>query len=236
MENVKKFFVWLFCLQPESDTITDPFRRLLLSMNVTAKSRFNASMRLRSKSAISFYTTTTLSLGLILIPLLQNSDIQLAFHSKALNMMQIFLAVAILVYSIINSKAGYDVRSEKLNMCGDRIKEISRELDSKLAAGENPDYKEYLDKYDEVVRDSENHTRPDYLQTKLQLKRYYKITGLKLGAYWSLFRIMQLRDAGVAVILISIELIFVSEMLGFTRFVAPRLTTPSIVAQSKPTS
>jgi hypothetical protein len=51
-----------------------------------------------------------LSLGLIFIPLMQNADITLILSNKVINMMQVFLAVAILVYSIIISTSKYDIR------------------------------------------------------------------------------------------------------------------------------
>ena len=63
-----------------------------------------------------------------MIPLLENADIQLAYPPRVLNMLQIFLAVAVLVYSTINATAKYETRSERLNECGDRIKELIREL------------------------------------------------------------------------------------------------------------
>jgi hypothetical protein len=104
-------------------SINDPGEKLLNSMRTTARCRFHAAQRLKKQGDFSFFTTTILSLGLILIPLIQNAEIKLAYSDKVLNMMQIFLAVSILVYSTINSTARYDLRSQVLSECGDKLKE-----------------------------------------------------------------------------------------------------------------
>lgn len=223
-ENGSRFFKiiqWLFCLGPETISIEDPAKRLMLSMNVTSKCRFNASMRLKQHSDISFFTTTCLSLGLILIPLLLNSDIKLYYNVQVLNMMQIFMAVAVLVYSIINSKAGYDVRAEKLNLCGDKIKELYREIDHNISNNIKVNYEECLDKYNEISRDSENHNRLDYLLTKLQMKRYYNITGAKLWSLFAVYRASQLISLSIPIAMMLFELMFISDMIGITRIMSP---------------
>jgi hypothetical protein len=206
-----------FYFGPETKRITDPIDKLILSMDVTAKNRFNASMRLKRDSSIAFFTTTSLSLGLILIPLLLNSDIKLAFQPKTLNMLQIFMAVAVLVYSVINSKANYETRAEKLNMCGDKIKELSRDLAQKKSKGESIDFKEFVDKYNEITRDSENHIRLDYFQTKLQMERSYRITGIKRSIFWLWLRIRQGLSVMFPLTMLAGLIIFVTEMLGASR-------------------
>lgn len=59
---------------------------------------------------------------------MQNSGISLAFESNVLNMMSIFLAVSVLVYSVVIGTAKYEVRAEGLTQCGDKLKELNREL------------------------------------------------------------------------------------------------------------
>jgi ABC-type multidrug transport system permease subunit len=92
-----------------------------MSMRVTAKCRYNAAVRLQWQGKFAFFTTTVLSLGLIFIPLIQTAGVELAFGASFLNMMQIFLAVAILVYSVVIRTARYDVREETLTECGDKL-------------------------------------------------------------------------------------------------------------------
>jgi len=101
-----------------------------MSIRATAKCRFNAAERLKRQGKFAFFTTTILSLGLIFIPLMQNSGIKLAFSTNVLNTMSIFLAVAVLVYSVVIGTARYEARADKLTQCGDNLKDLSRELDS----------------------------------------------------------------------------------------------------------
>ena len=42
--------------------------------------------------------------------------------------MSIFLAVSVLVYSVVIGTAKYEVRAEGLTQCGDKLKELNREL------------------------------------------------------------------------------------------------------------
>ncbi|MCI4411931.1 MAG: hypothetical protein JHC38_09710 [Thiotrichales bacterium] len=74
------------------------------NVDITLQCAFSGKENLR------FFTTTVLSLGLIFIPLIQTAGVELAFGASFLNMMQIFLAVAILVYSVVIGTARYDVR------------------------------------------------------------------------------------------------------------------------------
>ncbi|WP_251373279.1 SLATT domain-containing protein, partial [Escherichia coli] len=126
MDKISNLFKWIFSLNPVEAVVNDPTQKLLNSMRVTSKCRYNASIRLKRQSQLSFFSTTVLSLGLILIPLLQNADIHLHLPLKVLNMLQIFLAVSVLVYSVIIGTAHYEIRSKQLNECGDKIKDLIR--------------------------------------------------------------------------------------------------------------
>lgn len=225
--TLKNIFAWLFSLNPLEKNIDDPAEKLLNSMRVTAHCRFNASVRLKRRSNFSFFTTTILSLGLIFIPLVQNSDISLVFSAKTLNMLQIFLAVAVLVYSVINSTARYEVRSQTLNECGDRIKELIRELRTKIkqskAAGNAPSLDDFHVRYNLISTDSENHTRVDFSLASLEMKDDYCITGIP--------RLYQLvRTAFIYSIpflvpcsLIAFQVIFILDMLEGTNILTPYL-------------
>lgn len=50
-----KFLYWLFSLEPLEKTVLDPAEKLLNSMRVTARCRFNASVRLKRQSNFSFF-------------------------------------------------------------------------------------------------------------------------------------------------------------------------------------
>ncbi len=211
---------WLLSLHPVEKHVTDPAEKLLNSMRVTSRCRYNASLRLSRNSAFSFSTTTLLSLGLILIPLLQNAGIRLAYPEKVLNVLQIFLAVAVLVYSLVNATARYEVRSEALNECGDKIKDLIRGLRRDMStiplSGNAVDLEKYHLRYNEVSTDTENHSRLDYLFASLEMRDDFTITGLKrllltFRAYAS-YALMHLAP----IALISLEIVFILDILGIT--------------------
>ena len=207
--------------------MANPAERLLYGMTVTSKCRYNASIRIRRLSQFSFYTTTILSLGLILIPLLQNADIQLAYAPRVLNMLQIFLAVAVLVYSVINATARYETRSERLNECGDRIKELIRELRVSISqadvSGVPVDLTSFNQRYTDISTDSENHTRADYCFAVIRTPDYYVVSGIPyvwegLKSYF-INCLPYLMPAGM----IALECIFILDMIGVTKILTEYL-------------
>ena len=113
---------------------------------------------------IASATISVLSLGLIFIPLMQNAGVKLGLDDRLLNMMQIFLAVAVLAYSSFVGAAKYDYRAEKLEQCGDRLKDLVRKIEIRR----HPEYHETnaftIDnlnklqaKYADILDESENH-------------------------------------------------------------------------------
>jgi hypothetical protein len=216
---MKKLFTWLFNLGPQERVIQDNIEKFLASMRITAKCRYNASGRLSRQSKFSFLTTTVLSLGLIFIPLMQNSDVPLAFKASVLNMVQIFLAVSILVYSVIIATARYDLRAEKLNECGDNLKDLIRSLkqdihlETKLGENELNTYKQ---RYQDITTDTENHERSDFKLASLEMREDYFVSGLaRLWVYISAHFQMIFAFA-VPVVMIGCEVIFITDMLGAT--------------------
>jgi hypothetical protein len=226
--TIKELGGWLVSSATFQKVIDDPAQRLMQSMTITAKNRYNASIRLKRIGAFSFYTTVFLSLGLILIPLLESAGVRLCFSVKVLNMLQIFLAVAVLVYSVINGTAKYEVRSEKLNECGDRIKELMRELRVEISeskGGKAVDMRRYDQRYYDVSTDSENHTRSDHSLTVIRTPEYYTITGIPYLAESCKAYIPNLIPYIAPILLIIIEVIFITDMLGITDFL-PHILIP----------
>jgi len=226
-KNLHVFYRWVFCLDPVEQDVQDPVQKLLNGMRVTSKCRYNASVRLKRQSQFSFFATTFLSLGLILVPLLQNSDIQLAFTTKVLNMLQIFLAVAVLVYSVINATARYETRAEALNECGDKIKDLIRNLRREVAegkaSGKSVNLVHYNQRYDDVSTDAENHARVDFILASLEMNCDYKYTGLiRLYMYLKAGFLYTLLFVVPSIMLIG-EVIFVTDMLGVTTVFTPYL-------------
>ena len=96
---------------------------------------------------------------------MQTSGVKLAFESNVLSMMQIFLAVAVLVYFVVIGTARYEVRAETLTECGDKLKELIRAIDKDRKVNEkfsDVDLTTYQDRYSDIVTDTENHSRSDY--------------------------------------------------------------------------
>ena len=211
---------WIFSLNPIEKQISDPVKKLLNSIRVTATCRFGASVRLNRISVYSFFTTTILSLGLIFIPLVQNSDVPLHFLPKVLNMMQIFLAVAVLVYSVVNATARYDIRAEALTECGDKLKDLIRSLredeHKTIKDGQSVDLTDYRQKYRDHLSESENHSGLDFLLCKLEMQGDYQITGIQRLSYILRGLMTYSIPFVIPTLMMVTESIFILDMLGIT--------------------
>lgn len=227
MKLVINLWTWLWCTGDRERAVIDATDKLQMSMRVTAKSRYNAAGRLQSQSRFSFVTTTILSLGLIFIPLMQNAGVTLAFASSVLNMIQIFLAVSVLVYSVIIATARFDVRAEKLTECGDRLKELIRAIDRDRCVGSTFPatlLTEYQKRYSDVVGDCENHTRSDYHLATLEMRRDYFLTGLPRFITWLRARLSDSVSYSLPSLMLCFELAFITDMIGVSHFFAPFLS------------
>ena len=213
--NLKKPFNWIFSNHSEKEVDLTPAEKLNYNMRITAKNRYNASKRLNWQMKISFFTTTILSLGLIFIPLTQISNLKLNFDNSVLNLMQIFLAVAVLVYSVINGMAKYESRIQSLRECGDYIRDLTREFRTEKDIQVDK-LKDYSNRYNLIVTKPENHETIDYLLTKLELREDFKITGLRRLFLHIKFVVVYLIPFLIPICLLSFELIFISDMLGST--------------------
>lgn len=219
---------WL-CSQGEIDRPKKNAKeKFQMSIRVTAKCRFNAAERLKRQSKFAFFTTTILSLGLIFIPLMQNSGINLAFPANVLNMMSIFLAVAVLVYSVVIGTARYEARADKLTQCGDSLKNLSRELDNQLQENNstNIDIKKLENRYSYLISNTENHARTDYLAAILEMERDYKITGFSRLYKRLLFISLYLFPYLIPLSMLALEIIFILDMLGVSKILTKYLVNP----------
>nr|WP_259407048.1 SLATT domain-containing protein [Pseudomonas sp. S07E 245] len=218
---IKSRWSWLWSLGPREKAATTAFEKLHMSMRTTVKCRFAAADRLKNYARFSFFTTTVLSLGLILIPLIQNSQVKLSVAPSVLNMMQIFLAVAVLVFSVVIGTAKYELRSELLTECGNRLKELIREMNrlKGTAEGNGPTELERLEKeYSRITTDVENHARVDYRRSWLDMRNDYFLTGLPrlwfmVATYWYSFY-----PYLIPLVLIGVEIMFITDMLGITNW------------------
>ena len=223
-EFVKKWrgkpLTWLLSLQPEEKPEIDPANKLLNSMRLTAKCRFNASVRLERLARYSFLTTTILSLGLIFIPLYQKSGLGIPYKEQVVNMLQIFLAVAVLVYSVVNATAKYDARSATLDSCGVKIKELIRKLRYDISesqkSGISIELEKYHQEYHVVSSEPENHHRVDYIFAVLESKRDFNISGIPRLWKHLKARILYALPYIIPTSMMVFELFIITDILGVT--------------------
>lgn len=195
----------------------DPKKKLLYNMKVTASNRYNASSRLSLEQKVAFLTTTVISLGLIIIPLIQLSLDELVINSKFLTMVQIVLAVCILVYSIIIGMSRYESRVQSHRASGDNIRDLIREYRG-LSNEDSETLKNYTVSYNRILEKSENHNAVDYLKTRLNYKKLFKITGIKRFFILIEYYIIISLPFIIPIILLLFEFTFISDMLGVTKF------------------
>lgn len=230
-----KLLDWLFARGERERVIKDAAEKLQMSMRTTAKCRYNASVRLQHQGKFSFSTTTVLSLGLVFIPLIQNANVQLAFEVNVLNMMQIFLGVAVLVYSVVIGTARYEVRATQLNECGDKLKELIRELDKEREANNGSiqplKLAEFQKRYSDIVTDVENHNRNDYRFATLEMVRDYFVSGLPRLKLYLEAQIIRAFGFVLPIILMLMEVMFIADMLGATEIFTPYLNGNAVGAR-----
>lgn len=234
MNIIKIIWIWLFSLGERERPVKDAAEKLQMSMRVTAKCRYNAAVRLQRQGKFAFFTTTSLSLGLIFVPLMQTSGVKLAFESNVLSMMQIFLAVAVLVYSVVIGTARYEVRAETLTECGDKLKELIRAIDKDREIKENfsdEDLTTYQDRYSDIVTDTENHTRSDYSLATLEMDRDYFYTGLYRFKLYFGSHFHRFIPFILPIVLLVTEVTFITDMMGATN-VLPKYLNGTAVEQA----
>ena len=142
--------------------------KFLNTIELTTDARFEAGRRLKKLNKLSFITTTIISLGLILIPLLSSVGHNVAFSEATLTNFQIFLAVCVLVFSVSTSTAQYEVRGKDFFDCADKLKIICQQL--KLAQIKKKqenfsfDLSEFETKYRNTLSGTESHENIDYFK------------------------------------------------------------------------
>jgi hypothetical protein len=195
----------------------DPLAKLMQNMRITAHCRYQAYKRLKRHSEIAFFTTTLLSLCLIFIPLMQNADLVLQITPKVLNMMQVFLAVLVLVYSVYIGTTRLDLRAKELNDSADRIKSLVRDMEHAIKtdkAAADKHYEEYQRQYSDRQADSENHEDVDFYRAQLELHDDYQFGWLARINYW---RKIHINLANVRfiipIVMIAAVMIFIAYML-----------------------
>ncbi|MEI7219472.1 SLATT domain-containing protein [Pectobacterium carotovorum] len=209
----------------EEKSYKDEIERLENTMKTTAFSRYNAAERLKRHSKMAFFNTTILSLGLILIPLLQMARVKLAFNNDVLSAMQVFLAVSVLVYSVITGTARYDFRSEELNNCGDSLKKLIRRIrNEKNTKDTSREMINHIqDEYSEIVSKTENHTRNDFLLAALKINDIYSFNKRERFFKYLKYSFFELFFYIPSIFLLFLEVVFILDIMFITHIFTPYL-------------
>lgn len=160
-------------------------RNLINKIDVTTKTRFHASRRLRLHSTLSTYSVVLISLSLILISLMQAYDLGLNINSPKVGLIQVFSSVAVLVYSLLIDKNDYSSLAEKMYACASKLGELKREMHPfvKQAHHDQQQYEYFVKEYHKILDLYETHSnndfRGDYFRTKLEVPEHYEIKGLQ---------------------------------------------------------
>ncbi|MGY8898832.1 MAG: SLATT domain-containing protein [Paraglaciecola sp.] len=152
-----------------------PYQELYDRVNKTTKNRFAAQRRLEHHNKAVLWTITLSSIFLLITPLAQGFGLALTQDETLIDFVQILLTVVILAVSIILSTANFAVRGERIHNCGMELNGLGRRIYPKIAlTTEDNEYKDINKEYDEILRRYENHTKVDFMRTKLDMSQYYQ--------------------------------------------------------------
>lgn len=175
----------------------ESFNNLYKKVDATSKTRFHAARRLRLHSKSSTYIVVLISLGLILISLMQAYSIGNNISSDLVGLIQVFSAVAVLVYSLLIDKHDYSNLSEKMYSCASQLGELKQKIHPHLEPTHDTEkYNKFRDDYHGILKLYETHSnndfRGDYTRAKLEMPENYTIKGgdwwlAKIHVYWSYF-------------------------------------------------
>lgn len=158
------------------------FKNLYKKMDATSKTRFHASRRLKIHAKWATYTVVIISLGLILISLMQAYSLGANIDSKLVGLMQVFSSVTVLVYSLLIDKNDYSSLSEKMYSCASQLGELKQKIRPQVDLEFDEDkYHEFKDEYHQILKLYETHSsndfRGDYYRAKLEMPEFYNIKG-----------------------------------------------------------
>jgi SMODS and SLOG-associating 2TM effector domain family 5 len=172
----------------EDDTYVQRIQieKLCADIRSVYKSRFCASRRLEKFDDLSQWTVNSISLILILIPILVLSGV---IKSDAyVNSYSAFSAVFILMFSIIQNSGRYSLRAHRMHECGTELNDLRRMIESKnMDRILREDFEGYSKLYSDILNDYENHEQIDYLTSEYEIrfskmgaKRYFTLHYLRL--------------------------------------------------------
>jgi len=116
-------------------------------------------------------------------------------NSDKVGLIQVFSAIAVLVYSLLIDKNDYSNLSEKMYSCASQLGELKQKIHPHLEKGHNSSlYDDLRNEYHSILKLYETHSnndfRGDYARAKLEMPENYVIKGkdwwlAKINVYWS---------------------------------------------------
>ncbi|TMO35486.1 hypothetical protein CWC26_00900 [Pseudoalteromonas sp. S4488] len=153
-----------------------PYKELHDRVIKTTKNRFAAQRRLEHHNKAVLWTITLSSIFLLITPLAQGFGLELTQSKTTIDFVQIILTIVILAVSIILSMANFAVRGERIHNCGMELNGLGRRIFPHIKLTEQDDqYDSFNQEYDEILRRYENHTKVDFMRTKLEMSEYYQL-------------------------------------------------------------
>lgn len=162
------------------------FDELYRKVNIVTNIRYISARRFRFNQQLSQWTITFISLLLILIPLLQALDMTLRHDQKLFDVVSVFLAILVLVYSLLISMENYSVRAEKMQNCGTELSNLTRDIYPYLGAKHHKNhYNNFSVRYQNILEKYENHDSIDYKKYTIEKdwNKYYKNIGHYIFAW-----------------------------------------------------
>jgi len=166
-------------------SLKDSFQNLYKKMDATAKTRFYASRRLMLHTKFSTYTVVIISMAIILIALMQTYGIGENIHTKYASVIQIFSAIAVLVYSLLIDKNEYAATAEKMFACASKVSELKQRMHP-LKEMDNPpedQYSAFQKEYWQILDLYETHSNNDFtgdnIRARLDMTEFYSFSKLE---------------------------------------------------------
>ncbi len=137
----------------ENSLPPDPYEKLGDNVYIVNKNYFAASQRLALHNSLSQWTLSLLSLGLIVIPLLTVTKIQMRYPQNVVDFGSISLAVGVLMFSLLIGSNNYSVRSDRMHRAGLELNQLMREMRHLVG---DPDkmkhYREFDQRYGSILQ------------------------------------------------------------------------------------
>lgn len=150
--------------------LLESIQELLRRTELTSRARYHAARRLNLHGIFSQWTLALLAVGQIVITLIPSLGIKTNLPTQYISFMEIFFGILVLAYSLLLGMGNHVARSIHMHKCGLELGELARQLHqlSRANTSDPKIYEEQVRKYYSALEKCENHTRADYLISRLE--------------------------------------------------------------------